>query len=274
MLCYTYIPSLVIHCLLEMCGVSEFLVPGFYGVPMSTAREWLRKYQRDQQVGRRKGTGLWRVSSPAQDATLIAEAERNPFFSARDLKAATGFPGQKDTIISRLRAAGLRAQDAAVKELLTDEHKLYHLASAENNVDRKWDRVIFSDESTFTSANDGLVLVYRPQGQRYNPQYMSTCKHSGRVSANCWGWISHEGGGILHRIEGHLDSLQYQHILQNVMVPSVWMLYCEGIIHLQQDHSSIHDSGGICSTAWAIPADNKNEGFRLTHASLTAKLPS
>jgi len=39
-----------------------------YGVPMSTAREWLRKYQRDGQVGRRKETGLWHVSSPAQDA--------------------------------------------------------------------------------------------------------------------------------------------------------------------------------------------------------------
>jgi len=106
---------------------------------MSTAREWLRKYRRDQQVGRRKGTGLWRVSSPVQDATLVAEAERNPFFSARDLKAATDFPGQKDTNISRLRAAGLRERHAVVKELLTDEHKLYRLAFAESNVDRKWD---------------------------------------------------------------------------------------------------------------------------------------
>ena len=56
-----------------------------------------------------------------------------------------------------------------MKELLTDEHKLYRLAFGESNVDR----VIFTDESTFTSANDGPVLVYRPQGQRYNPQYMS-----------------------------------------------------------------------------------------------------
>ena len=60
------------------------------------------------------------------------------FFSARDLKAATGFPVQKDMIISRLKAAGLRAQHAAVKELLTDEHTLYCLAFAESNVDRKW----------------------------------------------------------------------------------------------------------------------------------------
>jgi len=96
----------------------------------------------------------------------------------RDLKAATGFPGQKGRIISRLRAAGLRAQHAALKELLTDEHKLYCLAFPESNVDRRWDRVIFTDESTFTSANDGPVLVYRPQGQCNNPLYMSTCRCS------------------------------------------------------------------------------------------------
>jgi len=89
-------------------------------------------------------------------------------------------------------------------------------------------------------ANDGPVLVRRPQGERYNPQH--TCKHSSRVSVNCWGWISHEWAGVLYRIEGHLDGLHYQHILQNIMVPSVRILYPEGIIHLQQDQSSIHDS--------------------------------
>ena len=62
---------------------------------MSTTRKWLRKYRRDEQVGRRKGTGLWRVSSPAQDTTLVAEAERNPFFSARDLKLLLAFLGKK-----------------------------------------------------------------------------------------------------------------------------------------------------------------------------------
>ena len=108
-----------------------------------------------------------------------------------------------------------------MKELFTDEHKLYRFTFAESNVDHKWYRVMFTDESTFSSANDGPVLVYRPQGECYNPQYMSTCKHSGHVSVHCWGRISHEGAGVLRRVEGHLDCLQYQHILQNVMLPSV-----------------------------------------------------
>jgi len=101
--------------LAEKGGLPASTVGELYGVPMSTAREWLTKYRRDQQVGRRKGTGLWHVSSPAQDTALVAEAERYPFFSTRDLKAATSIPGQKDTIYWRLRAASLRARHAAVK---------------------------------------------------------------------------------------------------------------------------------------------------------------
>jgi hypothetical protein len=61
------------------------------------------------------------------------------------------------------------------------------------------------------------------------------------VSVHFWGWISHEGAGMLHRI-GHLDGFHYKHILQNVMVSSVRMLYPDGTIQFQQDHYSIHDS--------------------------------
>ena len=79
------------------------------GVPKSTARAWRQKYRRDGQVGRCRGTGLWHVCSPAQDAALVAEAQRNPFISASNLKAAAGFPGQNTMLISKLKEAGLTA---------------------------------------------------------------------------------------------------------------------------------------------------------------------
>ena len=130
------------------------------------------KYRRDQQLGRRKETWLWRVSSATQDAALVDQAERNRLFRAKDLKAVIGFPGEKDTFISRLGAQCLGARHATLKEHLTEEHKLFRLAFAESNEDRKWERVIFSDESIFTSAKDRPVLVYILHGQRYNPQYV------------------------------------------------------------------------------------------------------
>jgi hypothetical protein len=52
---------------------------------------------------------------------------------------------------------------------------VYRFEFAESNVARKWDRVIFTDKSTFSSANEGLILVYRPHGELYYPQYKSTC---------------------------------------------------------------------------------------------------
>jgi len=83
-----YIPERVIA-LAEDGGLSASNASELYGPPKTTARAWLHKFRRDGKVGRRRGTGLWRVSSPPHDVALVAEAQRNPFVGARDLKAAT-----------------------------------------------------------------------------------------------------------------------------------------------------------------------------------------
>jgi len=180
--------------LAEKGGLSATTAGELYGVPKFTESTWLQKYHTDGQVGRHRGTGLWHVSNPAEDVALVADTHRNPFVSARDLKAATGILGQKPTLISRLKEAGLRAQHTVVKELLNDEHNLYCLPFAESNVHHSWDSLIFSDESIFSSANNGPVLVDRPWGEHYNSQYMSTCTCNGHVFVQCWGWITYEAG--------------------------------------------------------------------------------
>jgi hypothetical protein len=48
----------------------------------------------------------------------------------------------------------LRFRSTAMKEKLSEEHRLYRLAFAEDNVDRDWGNAIFSDEAVFSSAND------------------------------------------------------------------------------------------------------------------------
>ena len=92
----------------------------------------------------------------------------------------------------------------------------------------------FCDESTFSSANDGLVV---PWEEHYNFQCVS-------VSINS-GYLFFDGGRILHCIEGHLDGLQYKNILKTIIVPYVRLLYPNTIIQFQQDHSSIHDSNWV-----------------------------
>jgi hypothetical protein len=138
--------------------------------------------------------------------------------------------------------AGLRSRSAAVKERLSEEHRLYRLTFSEDNVDCDWRNVIFSDESVFSSANNGPVRVYRPQGTRYNAEYMKESARSGRVSVLVWGWISSRGIGLLHRIDGRLNRAQYLHILRDIMVPSVQETYPDRIINFQQDRSPVHKS--------------------------------
>ena len=70
---------------------------------------------------------------------------------------------------------------------------------------------------------------------------MNTCILSGRVSVHSYYCFSHKGAGDLHHTQCHLDGLHYQHILQNVTVPSVRVFYPGGN-HLQQDQHSINDS--------------------------------
>jgi hypothetical protein len=92
----------------------------------------------------------------------------------------------------------------------------------------------FCDESTFSSANYGLVAVYRPWEEHYNFQCVSVATNSG--------YLFFVGGRILHCIERNLDGLQYKHILKTIMAPYVKLLYPKGVIQFHQDLSSIHDS--------------------------------
>jgi hypothetical protein len=56
---------------------------GMVRYPEVHARVWLWKYDMNVQVGRCQVPGLWYISNPAHDVAVVAEAQRNPFISAR-----------------------------------------------------------------------------------------------------------------------------------------------------------------------------------------------
>jgi transposase len=76
-------------------GLSASTADELYGIQKSIARAWIQKYPRFGQIGRRRGTGLGRISSPAPDVALVNEAQKNPFVRVRNLKAAAGLQGPK-----------------------------------------------------------------------------------------------------------------------------------------------------------------------------------
>ena len=215
------------------------------GVPDSTARRWVR-LSREGVEHRRPGSGRRRVSTRAQDVSLIEEVERNPFQSATSIKVNAQFPGSSRTVIRRLRDAGLFPRVAAIKDHMTDDHRLFRLAFAEENVTRDWKKVIFSDEVTFSSDNDGRQIVYRSRASRYDSRHVATRFSSGRVSVMCWGWMSSDGLGTLWRLDGKLNAQHYKIVLENIMVPTVRIMFPdEEEIIFQQDNHPAHTSAEV-----------------------------
>ncbi|PSN38921.1 hypothetical protein C0J52_11866 [Blattella germanica] len=118
-------------------------------------------------------------------AALVAEAVRNSFQSASAIRTNSQFPGSTRTALRRLKDEKLFARIAANKELLKDEHKLFRLAFSEENTNRNWNRLIFSDDVTFSSTNGGKVIVYRPRGAGYDERYVAKQIRRESVDAFC-----------------------------------------------------------------------------------------
>jgi len=62
---------------IEKGGWSASAIGGQWVVPTSTAKVWLQKCHIDGQFGKCQGTGLWFMSSPAQDAAWVARAQKD-----------------------------------------------------------------------------------------------------------------------------------------------------------------------------------------------------
>ena len=114
--------------------------------------------------------------------------------------------------------------------------------AVENIIDHDWKKIIFSDEVTFSTANDGPRLVYRRGGQHFDPHFVASCACSGRYSVHCWGWISVHGAGVLERVEGRFNTTQYTHVLENALLLCSREIFPDGDYIFQQDNHPVHTS--------------------------------
>jgi len=121
------------------------------------------------------------------------------------------------TVNRRLIEAGLKSQIAAVKDILTDEHRAGRLAFARPYVNHPidfWRRVIFTDEKSWSSSSHGRVRVRRLKNDRFKKRNILNIKRSGRTSVSVWGGMWSGGLTRLSRVEGNLTAVQYVNILE------------------------------------------------------------
>jgi len=169
--------------------------------------------------------------SEREERRLVRNSKRNPFLTAPELKTGNDINASVSTVRRVLVANGLHGRVAAKKELLTDRHKNQRLEFCRENNNKTmayWNSVVFTDEKHWCNTDTNQKWVRRPIGQRFEPQYVTGKRTSGRIGLNVWGWIGCGGPGQLIRLdsdEGRFNSDLYLDILIRDFMPSVTALY-------------------------------------------------
>lgn len=218
-------------------------------VPRNTVGSIVRKYKAKGSVATEHGRGRKKKLSVKSRRFLRREVEKNPRLTSKELQqdlVRAGTDVSVWTVRRALRTEGFHARTPRRTPLLRDRHKKSRLQYAQNNLDKPqkfWDTVLWTDETK--------LELFGPMDQRYvwrkkNTAYeekntLPTVKHGGG-SIMLWGCFASSGTGNLYRVNGIMDSTQYQDILGKNVAPSVRKLKLGRQWTLQQDNDPKHTS--------------------------------
>jgi len=105
--------------------------------------------------------------------------------------------------------------------------------------EKRWESVLFSDESTFCIlGNHGSSYVRRFPGEEFKPECLDlSVKHPTKIMV--WGCMAASGVGRLHIVDGMVNAKKYVEILNKCMLPSANHLF-PGDYIFQDDNAPCH----------------------------------
>jgi hypothetical protein len=202
---------------------------------------WCNRFEEEGLLRNHVSFGRPRKTSFETDGHLVERVRNGGFIRVPDL--AQEYNVSPATIRRRLHDAGLHHRCPARKPFLTPRQKIQRVNWVNRHKHHDFSKVIFVDEKTFVTSQDGRVSLWRPNNTRYLEQNVLPNRSSGRLSLNFWGWMSAAGPGELVEVSTRLNSAVYIYILSVVLVPSAAVVYGEETpIEFVQDGCSVHRS--------------------------------
>ncbi|CAH1968600.1 unnamed protein product [Acanthoscelides obtectus] len=153
-----------------------------------------------------------------------------------------GLQCHRTTVGRYLHKEGIPRRIPAVKPLLTEDHRRVRLQFCQENLNRDFSTVVFSDEKNFCTNTDYRPPLWRRNNTRYDPANIIPNRTTGRTTMGYWGWMTADGPGDLVSITDRMNSQQYVDILNNSFIPSYRILYPQSRITFVQDNSAVHTS--------------------------------
>lgn len=196
----------------------------------------------------KKRSGRPSLSTSKKQERLRRFVHRFPFKTAREIKEeVAGFANVSVRSIQRVcqKKLGIPSRCAAKKPLLTGKMIKKRLSFCRKHrswTEKDWERVMFSDESTFWLINPRAQRVRRPTlANRYKQRYVvDNVKHSASVMV--WGCFTGSGGrGSLYFLppKTTMNGQRYMDMLKEKLV--FWMRHHRAT-HFLQDGAPCHTS--------------------------------
>lgn len=196
----------------EDLSIPQVTIAEELGIRRQTVSAVLKRYRESgSPLVKLKGVKLKTKSSttPQQDKDLVTMSRSYPFMVPKVIKKKLRLKCSLSTIKRRLRDVHLNGRKAAVKSYLTNAARLKRYNWCDENMNRDWSKVVFTDEVLIQTSAHGMTWVRRPPGTRYDSKYIREVNRSGRCRLMVWGCI-HIGGMLdLIVINGTLTGRKY-----------------------------------------------------------------
>ena len=162
------------------------------GLNMSSrsARRLSALIEREGHVQALSSPGRPPQATPQDIRIIVRTLKKDPWTTFSTLA--------QDLCLSRHRVAKIAAEArlfsyvARFNPELKPEHIASRLRWAQENKDRDWRRVLFTDESMMSTNNAGRVRVIRPRNAAYEPEFTLAAGGQARRSLMVWGAIGYD----------------------------------------------------------------------------------
>lgn len=192
-------------------------------------------------------SGRPRITSDRDERIIVRVLKSNRFSTIKELKDSLeqrGVYASNTTLRRRLKKNDFQYRTAKKKPALTMIQKRKRVQWAKKYISKSqsfWEKVVFSDESTFTVPVGRQGKVWRKKGEEFNPDcIVRKVKHPGSIMV--WGCISKNGMGDLQFIKGGINSTVYQGILEKGRIQIKRGSFLKKNMIFQQDGASCHTS--------------------------------
>ena len=218
-----------------------------YGISQGAVSKVLKRHAETGVPTSRPRPGRPKKTTARQDRLLTRMCTQGRTKSSNALKTewqnATNVPVSRELVNKRLVSAGYYARRPLSKPLLQQRHRRQRLQWArEHHAWRAqhWTHVVFSDEARFeVYRRDGRVRVRRRHQERYNEACILPKVQAGGGGITIWGAFHAGGKSDLVVIDGNLNQVKYQRILEDTMLPFARGVFRNNFVY-QDDNAPPH----------------------------------